>query len=242
MGRSGSGRARTSLSLLHFSFFATPLRSSGLSLPSMPKTLSVVLITLNEAANLPRTLASVSWAQEIVVVDSGSTDATLEIARERRRARLRGAVEGLCRAKKLRHRPCHRRLDSLARRRRRGQPRAGPRNPGSPGRRARLQRLPHSAPQSFSGGRCATAAIGPIPSCASFAAARRDLPSARSTRRWRPPGRWASSKAISSTTATPRLTDYIEHMNRYSSIAARDARRLGPRRPFLALALRGMRC
>jgi len=48
----------------------------------MPKTLSVVLITLNEAANLPRTLASVRWAQEIVVVDSGSTDATLEIARQ----------------------------------------------------------------------------------------------------------------------------------------------------------------
>ena len=47
----------------------------------MPKTVSVALITRNEAANLPRTLASVSWAQEIVVVDSGSTDATLEIAR-----------------------------------------------------------------------------------------------------------------------------------------------------------------
>jgi len=47
----------------------------------MPNTLSVALITLNEAANLPRTLASVHWAQEIVVVDSGSTDATLEIAR-----------------------------------------------------------------------------------------------------------------------------------------------------------------
>jgi glycosyltransferase involved in cell wall biosynthesis len=47
----------------------------------MPKTLSVVLITLNEAANLPRTLASVRWAQEIMVVDSGSTDATAEIAR-----------------------------------------------------------------------------------------------------------------------------------------------------------------
>ena len=47
----------------------------------MPTTLSVVLITLNEAANLPRTLASVRWATEIVVVDSGSTDATQEIAR-----------------------------------------------------------------------------------------------------------------------------------------------------------------
>jgi glycosyltransferase involved in cell wall biosynthesis len=47
----------------------------------MPKSLSVVLITLNEEANLPRTLASVCWAQEIIVLDSGSTDATLDIAR-----------------------------------------------------------------------------------------------------------------------------------------------------------------
>lgn len=48
----------------------------------MPKTLSVALITRNEAANLPRTLASVRWANEIVVVDSGSTDATLDLARD----------------------------------------------------------------------------------------------------------------------------------------------------------------
>jgi glycosyltransferase involved in cell wall biosynthesis len=47
----------------------------------MPKTLSVAIITRNEAANLARTLASVRWAAETVVVDSGSTDATLEIAR-----------------------------------------------------------------------------------------------------------------------------------------------------------------
>jgi glycosyltransferase involved in cell wall biosynthesis len=47
----------------------------------MPDTLSVVLITLNEAANLPRTLASVRGLGEIIVVDSGSTDATLDIAR-----------------------------------------------------------------------------------------------------------------------------------------------------------------
>jgi glycosyltransferase involved in cell wall biosynthesis len=48
----------------------------------MPKTLSVAIITRNEAANLPRTLASVRWAGEIVVVDSGSTDATLDLARD----------------------------------------------------------------------------------------------------------------------------------------------------------------
>ncbi len=43
--------------------------------------LSVAIITLNEEQNLARTLASVRWAEEIVVVDSGSTDRTVEIAR-----------------------------------------------------------------------------------------------------------------------------------------------------------------
>ncbi len=46
----------------------------------MPKSLSIVIVTLNEAANLPRTLKSVRGLGEIVVVDSGSTDATVEIA------------------------------------------------------------------------------------------------------------------------------------------------------------------
>ncbi len=47
----------------------------------MRKTLSVSIITRNEEANLARTLGSVAWADEIVVVDSGSNDRTEEIAR-----------------------------------------------------------------------------------------------------------------------------------------------------------------
>jgi glycosyltransferase involved in cell wall biosynthesis len=43
-------------------------------------SLSVVIITLNEEANLARTLPSVAWADEIIIVDSGSTDGTREIA------------------------------------------------------------------------------------------------------------------------------------------------------------------
>ena len=43
-------------------------------------SLSVVIITLNEEANLARTLASVAWADEIIVLDSGSTDRTREVA------------------------------------------------------------------------------------------------------------------------------------------------------------------
>nr|WP_275575729.1 glycosyltransferase [Aquitalea pelogenes] len=46
----------------------------------MREPLSVVLITKNAAAQLEKTLASVQWADEIVVVDSGSTDETVVIA------------------------------------------------------------------------------------------------------------------------------------------------------------------
>jgi glycosyltransferase involved in cell wall biosynthesis len=42
---------------------------------------SVTIITLNEGKNLRDCLESVRWADEIVLVDSGSTDQTLEIAR-----------------------------------------------------------------------------------------------------------------------------------------------------------------
>jgi len=45
-------------------------------------TLSVILITLNEAANIAGCLASVAFADEWIVVDAGSTDATCEIARQ----------------------------------------------------------------------------------------------------------------------------------------------------------------
>lgn len=45
-------------------------------------SLSVILITKNEAANIRDCLQSVSWADEIIVVDSGSTDETADIARE----------------------------------------------------------------------------------------------------------------------------------------------------------------
>lgn len=44
--------------------------------------LTATLITRNEEQNLPRALASLNLADEIVVVDSGSTDRTVELARQ----------------------------------------------------------------------------------------------------------------------------------------------------------------
>ncbi len=48
---------------------------------SMEK-LSVIIITLNESANIRACLESVAWADEIIVVDAESTDATAAICRE----------------------------------------------------------------------------------------------------------------------------------------------------------------
>lgn len=45
-----------------------------------PISLSVVIITKDEADNLPECLKSVAFAKQIVVVDSGSTDDTVKIA------------------------------------------------------------------------------------------------------------------------------------------------------------------
>lgn len=49
-------------------------------MPATRQPLSVVIITLNAAAQLAECLVSVSFADEVVVVDSGSSDGTRELA------------------------------------------------------------------------------------------------------------------------------------------------------------------
>ena len=45
--------------------------------------LTVTVITYNEAAHIQDALDSVAWADEVLVVDSGSTDGTADLARAR---------------------------------------------------------------------------------------------------------------------------------------------------------------
>ena len=45
------------------------------------QSISVAIVACNEAENIRRTLASVAWANEINLVDSGSTDETVGIAK-----------------------------------------------------------------------------------------------------------------------------------------------------------------
>jgi len=42
--------------------------------------ISATIITLNEERNLPRAIESLRCCDEILVVDSGSTDRTMEVA------------------------------------------------------------------------------------------------------------------------------------------------------------------
>jgi glycosyltransferase involved in cell wall biosynthesis len=44
-------------------------------------TLTVITLTLNEEQNIRECLASARWADELIVIDSGSTDRTVEYAR-----------------------------------------------------------------------------------------------------------------------------------------------------------------
>lgn len=47
----------------------------------MQDEITPLILTFNEAPNIQRTLRQLSWAKSVLIVDSGSTDNTLELAR-----------------------------------------------------------------------------------------------------------------------------------------------------------------
>jgi len=79
-----------SLPVLFFAFFITVITALIIrqhekeysECPTRSKRLSVIMIAMNEADRIERGLKSVAgWADEIIVLDSGSSDNTVEIAR-----------------------------------------------------------------------------------------------------------------------------------------------------------------
>ena len=49
----------------------------------MMPPVSILILTLDEEDNLPRCLASLKWCDDVVILDSGSKDATQKIATDR---------------------------------------------------------------------------------------------------------------------------------------------------------------
>ena len=54
----------------------------------MRTKITPLILTFNEAPNIERTLAPLAWADDIVVLDSGSTDGTLEILAKHKNVRV----------------------------------------------------------------------------------------------------------------------------------------------------------
>jgi glycosyltransferase involved in cell wall biosynthesis len=67
----------------------------------MKRPISAVIITRDEERNIERCLASLGWADEILVVDSGSTDRTVEICRRRGSKVITAEWLGFGRTKRL---------------------------------------------------------------------------------------------------------------------------------------------
>ena len=63
--------------------------------------ISATIITLNEEENIRDALASVAWADEVIVVDSGSTDKTCEIAEAAGARVIRNDWPGFARQKQF---------------------------------------------------------------------------------------------------------------------------------------------
>lgn len=63
--------------------------------------ISVTIISKNEEANIERCLKSVQWADEIIVVDAESTDATADIARRLNATVIVRAWEGFAKQKEF---------------------------------------------------------------------------------------------------------------------------------------------
>jgi len=63
--------------------------------------ISAAIIALNEESNILRALESVAWTDEVILVDSGSTDQTIDIARDWGARVIAAGFDGYVEAKNL---------------------------------------------------------------------------------------------------------------------------------------------
>jgi len=76
-------------------------RTVGPAVTASKLPISVFIPTLNEEDRLGRCLASLDWAGEVVVVDSGSRDGTVEVAKSFGASAVHHAWEGFSRQKEF---------------------------------------------------------------------------------------------------------------------------------------------
>ena len=192
-------------------------------------SLSVVIITLNEEANLARTLPSVAWADEIVIVDSGSTDRTREIAESFHAKFFVEPWRGFAAQKNFALEKASTRLGALARCRRRSRARAGGRDP------------PHSRCESYAAGFWIPrknfflgrwirhGGFYPDPKLRLFRRGAGQFEDRLVHEDVRLNGPTAKLKNHLLHHAYPTLDSYLDHMNRYSSLGAQMAVAQRPR-------------
>ena len=180
------------------------------------------LITFNEEANIEGALESVSWADEIVVVDSGSTDATLEICRRFTDQIFHRDWTGYVDQKNFAVEKAASRLDLFPGRRRAGEPGAHGGNPEAARSRIHGSRIPNPARGLFHGTLDPPRRlVSRITSCACSTAGS---------------GRWQGGRVHESvqTQGEPgllegeihhytyrSLSDYLRRLETYSTLAAR---------------------
>lgn len=94
MGQETPGRAGAPQQRPDMNTPAATASDAATAAQSQREPLSVVVTTLNNAATLERCLAGVVWAEDLVVLDSGSSDATVEIAQKHNARVFREAFRG----------------------------------------------------------------------------------------------------------------------------------------------------
>ena len=107
--------------------------------------ITATIITLNEERNIARAIESLRCCDEILIVDSGSADRTVELAEKLGARVIEAGWRGYAGAEKLGGRASRPRLDSLARRRRSAERSAGSRDLESQKSRPAVRRLHHAA-------------------------------------------------------------------------------------------------